>query len=298
MVTYTRSVSTDFGGNIDILQFTDIVYASAIATNFTGGQTFGDVVELFFSVALTAPEIVILNGLISAYVYNSNYYPYDAVQEIQTIGNGQSLIDYQYGPNVMMYNINAGPTNLTSVTKSANTILIDGSGSLVNTSFYTTSNVKNIFPNSVVLTTGNGLQINSNGMLTSDSGYFGSIYSILEGTNVMNSTQINKLALSLRANSLALGRYRAGWACNFTSTSNNKTVEISVVANQITNMYSNVIGLIRQVPTDTDDFNNFSSFKQIELSGNIAIEMYVRFVDPGIGNATIIEPKIELWRVA
>jgi len=164
MVTYTRSVSTDFGGNIDILQFSEIVYASVISTNFTGGQTFGDVVELFFSIALTGPQIIILDGLISAYTYNSNYFPFDAVQEIQTIGNGQNLVNYLYGPNVMMYSIDVGNSGLTDINIISNTVTIDASSNLTNAPFIVANN-SSYFPNSVVLTAGNGIVINSNGNL-------------------------------------------------------------------------------------------------------------------------------------
>jgi len=295
MVTYTRSVSANFGGNIDILQFSDIIYASAISTNFTGGQTFGDVVELFFSVALTAPQIVILDGLISAYTYNSNYFPFDAVQEIQTIGNGQSMIDYKYGPNVMMYNINSGPTNLTSVTKSANTILIDGSGSLVNTSFYTTSNVKNIFPNSVVLTGSNTITIDANGAINGTSGVFGQNYQFVTA-NTVSATRAQGVVtgLTINANNLTNGFYRIAWTTLFNSSSNNKNTEIVANLNSV-----EVLGNLTQIPQSSTTKNSYSSFTRKNLVGNNEIRLTVQSTDPGGPTYTsfLENPRLEFYRV-
>lgn len=297
VTTYTRSVSTDFGGNIDISQFSNTIYFSSIATNFAGGQTFGDVVELFFSVGLTAPEIVILNGLISAYVYDPNFYTLDSVKEIQTIGNGQSLIDYNYGPNVMMYNINAGPTNLTSVTKSANTILIDGSGSLVNTSFYTVSNVQNIFPNSVVLSGSNTIIIDGNGSIHSSvGGVFGQNYQFVSA-NTISVTSNNAfspiaIGLTLNANNLTNGFYRIAWTTLFYSNTNSKNTRITANLNGV-----EVLGNLTQNPGSAFTKNNYSSFTRKNLSGNNQITLTVQGKDTGSFNSYLENPRMEFYRV-
>ena len=66
--TYTYSKSVDFGGQLAPGQFATEVASSSIGTNFLRVDTDGDVVDVVFSVALTAPQQTTLDGLVSSYV--------------------------------------------------------------------------------------------------------------------------------------------------------------------------------------------------------------------------------------
>ena len=66
--TYTYSKSVDFGGQLAPGQFATEVANSSIGTNFLRVDTLGDDVYVIFSVALTAPQQVTLDGLVAAHV--------------------------------------------------------------------------------------------------------------------------------------------------------------------------------------------------------------------------------------
>ena len=66
--TYTYSKSVDFGGQLAPGQFATEVANSSIGTNFLYVGTNGDVVNVVFSVSLTAPQQVTLDGLVAAHV--------------------------------------------------------------------------------------------------------------------------------------------------------------------------------------------------------------------------------------
>lgn len=64
---YTYSKSIDFGGQLAPGQFASEVAASSIGTNFLRVDGAGDDVFVIFSVALTAPQQVTLDGLVAAH---------------------------------------------------------------------------------------------------------------------------------------------------------------------------------------------------------------------------------------
>lgn len=66
--TYTYSISIDFPGGLASGQFATEVQVSIIGTNFLRVDTLGDSCYVVFSVALTAPQQVTLNGLVAAHV--------------------------------------------------------------------------------------------------------------------------------------------------------------------------------------------------------------------------------------
>ena len=71
--TYTRSLSTDFGGSIKLKQFHEEVVANGgIAPNITGVTMTGDVIEIIFDAALSAGEETTLNGLINVHTADTS----------------------------------------------------------------------------------------------------------------------------------------------------------------------------------------------------------------------------------
>ena len=67
MQTYTKSLASDFSGNLSIGQFNQEIHANVgIPATFCINLD-GDVVDIIFSSGLSAPEIIVLDGLISAH---------------------------------------------------------------------------------------------------------------------------------------------------------------------------------------------------------------------------------------
>lgn len=66
--TYTYSLSTDFGDNLEPSQLQEEIAASAIVTDVSRIDTVGDVVDIIFVSALSGGDQTILNGLVSAHV--------------------------------------------------------------------------------------------------------------------------------------------------------------------------------------------------------------------------------------
>jgi hypothetical protein len=68
MSTYTKSLSTDFGGELNARQFHDEITDSSITTTLVGINQSGDVVNINFVSALSGPDETTLNTLITNHV--------------------------------------------------------------------------------------------------------------------------------------------------------------------------------------------------------------------------------------
>lgn len=62
-----RSITSDFGGSFDSVEFHAQVVASSITTNFIGINVNGDVVKAWFDAALSGAELTTFNGLVTAH---------------------------------------------------------------------------------------------------------------------------------------------------------------------------------------------------------------------------------------
>jgi len=67
METYTYSVSSDFSNNYDPGIFSNSIKTSSIGAKYKGGRKKGDVVTVRFNPGLTAPEIIILDNIVSSH---------------------------------------------------------------------------------------------------------------------------------------------------------------------------------------------------------------------------------------
>ena len=69
-MSYTYSLSSDFGGNLLTHQlFQDIEANPSITKSLVSIDTYGDVVTIIFSEELTSEEVTALNSVISSYIY-------------------------------------------------------------------------------------------------------------------------------------------------------------------------------------------------------------------------------------
>ena len=69
-MSYTYSLSTDFGGNLLSHQlFQDIEATTSITKSLVSIDTYGDVVTIIFSEELTSEEVTALNSVVSSYTY-------------------------------------------------------------------------------------------------------------------------------------------------------------------------------------------------------------------------------------
>lgn len=69
MSTYTYTISGDFSGSEpNLFQFRQEIEDSSIATAYNGAQIISDDVNITFESALSAPDVVTLDGLVSSHV--------------------------------------------------------------------------------------------------------------------------------------------------------------------------------------------------------------------------------------
>lgn len=72
MTTYTRSLSSDFGGSVLLRQLHNEISNSSIVTSLDGINMTNDTIDIVFDSSLTSSEETTLNSLISAHTPDTN----------------------------------------------------------------------------------------------------------------------------------------------------------------------------------------------------------------------------------